>query len=200
MQNKQNKNFRKVMSIREGNKKKLLKFRSSLDEEPGIYILTRRDENEIKYAYIGQAKHILSRLVDHLSGYQHIDLSLKKHGFFDAEKNPYGWNLTFVNFPVEELDAMEQQYIKQYALDGYQLRNKTSGGQGEGKRNIDETRPARGYRDGLKQGQKNASREVAGYFEKYLDVVIKKPCRYADNALEKFRQFLELYKDGEANG
>ena len=197
---KQNKDFRKVMAIREGNKKKLLKFRSSLNEEPGIYILTRTDENDIRYAYVGQAKHILSRLADHLSGYQHIDLSLKKHGFFDAEKNPYGWKLNYVNFPIDDLDAMEQMYIKQYALDGYQLRNKTSGGQGEGKRNIDETRPARGYRDGLKQGQKNASREVAGYFEKYLDVVIKKPCRYADNALDKFKQFLELYKDGEANG
>lgn len=39
--------------------------------------MVRTDENGFRYAYIGQAVHILTRLAQHLVGYQHIDLSLK---------------------------------------------------------------------------------------------------------------------------
>ncbi len=85
-----NEYYRKVKDIEQKNKKRLLAINPNLDDESGIYFLTRIDENEIKYAYIGQAIHILIRLAQHLAGYQqHIDLSLKKHGLYSAA-NPYG--------------------------------------------------------------------------------------------------------------
>lgn len=103
-------------------------------------------------------------------------------------------------FPVSELDEKEQHYIKQYASKGYQLRNKTAGGQGEGKAQIDEYKPTKGYRDGLKQGYKNASREIANLFEKHLNVSKKseKPNKNQEKALEKFNAFLEFYREGES--
>ena len=91
---------------------------------------------------------------------------------------------------------MEQHYIKQYASKGYQLRNKTAGGQGEGKAQIDDYKPAKGYRDGLQQGYKNASREIANLFEKHLNVSRKseKPNKNQEKALAKFNDFLNFHK------
>ena len=85
-----NENLRKAKAIEAKNKKRLLAIDPYLDEGSGIYFLVRKDENGIKYAYIGQAKHLLTRLAQHLSGYQHIDLSLKKHGLYSSE-NIYGY-------------------------------------------------------------------------------------------------------------
>lgn len=63
-------------------------------------------------------------------GYQHIDLSIKKHGLY-SEENLYGWKIKFMNLKKAELDDAEQHFIKLYASHGYQLRNKTSGSQGK---------------------------------------------------------------------
>lgn len=188
-------NYRQVKAIEQKNKKRLLEINKDLDENSGIYFLTRIDENEIKYAYIGQAKHILTRLAQHLSGYQHIDLSLRKHGLY-TEENPYGWKVNFVSASLGTLDEWEQHYIKIYAKSGYQLRNKTAGGQGEGKTQINEYKPSKGYRDGLKQGYKNASKEVANLFEKHLNFSKKssKPNKNQDKAVEKFNTFLQFHK------
>ena len=190
------KNIRQIKAIEQKNKEKLLKINPSLDEGSGIYFLTRTDEEGIKYAYIGQAKHIITRLAQHLVGYQHIDLSLKKHNLYSVE-NPHGWKIGFMHFPLDQLDEKEQYYIKMYAQNGYQLRNKTSGSQGKGKKQIDEYKPSKGYRDGLKQGYKNASREVAHLFEKHLKVSIKsdKPNKVQEKALQKFKDFMDLCKD-----
>lgn len=192
-------NIRQAKAIEQKNKNLLLSVNRGLTEKSGIYFLLRTDENGIKYAYIGQAKHILTRLAQHLSGYQHIDLSLRKHGLISADK-PHGWNVFEMNFPLSELDEKEQYYIKLYASKGYQLRNKTAGGQGEGKAQIDEYKPTKGYRDGLKQGYKNASREIANLFEKHLNVSKKseKPNKIQEKALEKFNAFLEFYREGES--
>lgn len=187
--------IRKAKAIEQTNKKRFLDINPELNDKSGIYFLTRIDENDIKYAYIGQAKHVLSRLAQHLVGYQHIDLSLKKHGFYSSE-NPCGWKINYLNFDIKELDKMEQNYIKIYASDGYQLRNKTAGGQGQGKSQIDEYRPAKGYRDGLAQGYKNASKEVANLFEKHLNYSKKsdRPNKNQDKAVEKFEAFLNFSK------
>lgn len=196
------KNYKQVKAIELKNKKKLLGINPELDERSGIYFLIRKDENGFKYAYIGQAKHILTRLASHLIGYQHIDLSLKKHGLFDEENNPYGWEVHFLHFPESQLDEKEQFYIKQYADGGYQLRNKTSGSQGKGKAQIDDYKPSRGYRDGLKQGHKNASKEVANLFEKHLDYKPKSdpPTKNQQKAMEKFEEFLDECKMPNDNG
>ena len=177
-------------------KQRLLLVNPKLNEKSGIYFLTREDEQGIKYAYIGQAKHILSRLAQHMTGYQHIDLSLKKHGLI-SNNNMCGWNVNFLNFPDELLDEKEQYYIKKYALGGYQLRNKTAGGQGSGKKQIDDYRPGKTYRQGVEQGMKNASRDVAKLFEKHLNVSAKSnpPTVNQMKAMDKFEKFLELSKD-----
>lgn len=177
-------------------KQRLLFINPKLNEQSGIYFMTREDEQGIKYAYIGQAKHILSRLAQHMTGYQHIDLSLKKHGLI-SNSNMCGWNVNFLNFPEELLDEKEQYYIKKYALGGYQLRNKTAGGQVSGKKQIDDYRPGKTYRQGVEQGMKNASRDVAKLFEKHLNVSAKNdpPTVNQLKAMDKFEKFLELSKD-----
>ena len=55
-------NWRQVKAIESTNKKKFLKQNETLNDNSGIYFLTRIDENGIKYAYVGQAKRILTRL------------------------------------------------------------------------------------------------------------------------------------------
>ena len=184
-------NIVKAKAIEKKNKERLLKVNPKLDEESGIYFLTRLDENGIPYAYIGQAKHILTRLAQHLVGYQHIDLSLKKHGLYEND-NPYGWKVNFMHFPLTQLDEKEQYYIKAYALNGYQLRNKTSGSQGVGKSQIDEYRPQKGYRDGLKQGRVNLARELKHIIEKHLIVSIKPEKANNKVSIKQFEKFNEL--------
>lgn len=190
------KNYRQRIAIENNYKKKLLEIDPVLNDNSGIYFFTRQDEKGFKYAYIGQAKHILSRLAQHFTGYQHIDLSLKKHGMY-TDDNIYGWKINCIEYPEDELDGMEQHYIKLYAEQGYQLRNKTSGGQGDGKVQIDNYRPTKGYRDGLIQGRKNASKEIAKLFEKHLNYSKKsdKPNKNQDKALEKLEEFLNFYKE-----
>lgn len=189
-------NWKQVKAIESVNKKKFLELNNELNNDSGIYMLTRIDENGFKYAYIGQAKHILTRLAQHMVGYQHIDLSLKNHGLY-TDKNEYGWNVIHYNCSEEELDDKEQYYIKEYADNGFQLRNKTSGSQGKGKTKINEFKPSKGYQDGLKQGYKNASKEIDNLFDKHLDYLKKsdKPNKNQDKAIEKLEQFLEVYKN-----
>lgn len=188
--------IRKQKAIEQKNRKRLLEVNESLDEGSGIYFLTRTDENGIKYAYIGQAKHILTRLAQHLVGYQHIDLSMKSHGLYSVE-NIYGWKIGFLHFPLEKLDEKEQYYIKQYAVNGYQLRNKTGGGQGKGKEKIDEYRPTKGYYDGLKQGRKNLARELSGIIEKHLVISLKSEKQRNKISQKQYEKFMDLLKVGD---
>ena len=181
-------NIQKVKAIESQNKRKILSVNQNVDESSGIYFLTRADENGIQYAYIGQAKHLLTRLAQHLSGYQHIDLSLKKHGMF-SEGNVYGWKINFLHYPENELDEHEQFWIKRY-----QLRNKTAGGQGEGKKQISEYRPAKGYYDGIAQGKRTLARELSHIMEKHLTVGLKpEKCgnKVSEKQLEKFNRLLD---------
>lgn len=185
--------FKQAKAIEQKNKKKLLEINPKLDDRSGIYFLTRVDEDGIKFSYIGQARHVISRLAQHLVGYQHIDLSLKKHGLYSSE-NPYGWKVNFVHIKESDLDEMERYYIKQFANAGYQLRNKTSGSQGEGKKQIDEYRPAKGYRDGIQQGKISLARELKHIIDKHLTVELKPEKRgnkVSVKALEKFNALLD---------
>ena len=186
-----NENLRKAKAIEAKNKKRLLVLNPNLDEGSGIYFLVRKDENGIKYAYIGQAKHLLTRLAQHLSGYQHIDLSLKKHGLYSSE-NIYGWKIGFLHFQISELDFMEKKFIQMYANNGYQLRNKTAGGQGEGKTQIDDYRPAKGYRDGIAQGRKNLAKELTNIIDKHLCISIKEEKKNNKVSIKAFEKFNDL--------
>lgn len=193
-------NIAKAKAIEKQNKERLLKVNPKLNDRSGIYFLLREDENGFKYAYIGQSVGVLTRLASHMSGHkQHIDKSLKAHKLYDKENNPYGWRVEFLNFPESQLDEKEQYYIKLYANKGYQLRNKTSGSQGEGKAQIDDYRPAKGYRDGLKQGRINLARELSHIADKHLEIRLK-PEKQGNKVSEKqYEKFMTLI-NGEQNG
>lgn len=191
-----NYNPRQRYAIDQKNKQRLLKLNPNLDNKSGIYILTR-EENGIKYGYVGQAVKILNRMISHLSGYQHIDLSLKKHGLYDAQKNPNGWKLGFLHYPEDKLDEMEQHWIREYANAGYQMRNKTTGSQGVGKSQMDDYKPAKGYRDGIAQGRKNLARELYNIVDKHLMVTIQPEKRNHKISQKMFNKFWELLMTDE---
>lgn len=190
-------NYKQVKAIEYENKKKLLSLNDKLNDNSGIYFLTRTDENNIKYGYVGQAKHILTRLAQHLVGkQQHIDLSLKKHKLY-SDENIYGWNVDFINCGESELDELEKKYILEYANNGYQLRNKTAGGQGQGKSQIDEYKPRKGYRDGVNQGKKQLAKEISNIIDKHLIVTVRKDNISDNKALAKL---FVLLKEETYNG
>ena len=185
-------NWKQLKAIEYKNKQRILKLCPDVPETSGIYIFFR-EENGFKYAYVGQAKHLLTRLAQHLSGYQHIDLSIKKHGLW-REDNPCGWKLSILCYCSEdECNEKEQFYIKQAHQSGRQLLNVTGGSQGKGKFNIADNKPSKGYYDGLKQGYKNAQKFVANLFDKHLVYNQKsdKPNKNQEKAMAKFKEFLE---------
>lgn len=196
-------NLKQVYAKKQASIKRILTICPDIPRTSGIYIFYRTDENGIKYAYVGQAKHLLDRCASHLLGYQHIDLSLKKHGLKSAE-NPYGYELHYILFPESELDIKEREYIQKVALKGYQLRNATLGGQDEGKI-VTDMKPTKGYHDGLKQGYENCKEEIKEFFDKYLDYSVKE-CDYSHKKdgsikeiylrkLNEFKEMLENDKD-----
>ena len=191
-------NYRQIMAIRKANEDKIRKLCDAVSEKSGIYVFWRIDENGFKYAYVGQAKNLLKRLAEHLSGYQHIDCSIKKHKFYDAETNPYGYHVEIIEECAEEaLDEREQYWIKWNADNGYQLRNKTTGSQGEGKSALGEGKSNRGYRDGLVQGRKNTQKEIKELFDKYLTYDIKgKPGKIKQRKYDEFTAFLNEGESG----
>lgn len=156
-------NFRQIKAIEAANKNRIQLLCPAAVDCPGIYVFTERKRHKIRLCRSGEK--VLTRLAQHLTGYeQHIDKSIRKHGLFD--KNPNGYKITVEYCLSEELDEAERKAIKDWASRGYQLRNKTVGGQDSGKVGMNENAPSRGYRDGLKQGYKNAQRDVAKWFEK----------------------------------
>ncbi len=190
-------NYRQLYAIEQANKKRILAVKPDVPDRAGIYIF-KREENGFKYAYVGQAKKMLTRLAQHLTGYQHIDLSIKKHGLYSKD-NPCGWRIWFEECPINELDKREQEWIYTCAHKNYQLRNKTTGSQGVGKRGLDDQKSPKGYYDGLAQGYKNAQKFVANLFDKHLNYSKKseKPNKLQDKAIDKFKNFLDWESKNE---
>ena len=183
-------NYRQIFARKEEEKKKLLALNSQLDNQRGIYIFTRF-ENGFKFAYVGQALHLLDRLISHLQGYkQHIDRSLKKHKLWSKD-NPNGWQIKFIHCHQENLNAIEQQMILEYATSGYQMLNKTSGSQGTEKFAIVDNQ-RKGYLQGKNDGKIATLRQIKVYFDKYLDFVIKgKETKIKARKLQEFRELLD---------
>lgn len=193
-------NIARAKAIEQENKNRLLKLNPKLNDRSGIYFLLREDENGFKYAYIGQAIHTLSRLASHLVGYeQHIDLSLKRHKLYDKEKNPYGWQVEFLNFPESQLDEKEKYYIKLYADKGYQLRNISLGGQGENRASgsIGERKAPKGYMQGIQQGRKNLARELSSIAEKHLRIELREDKVNNKVSQKQYEKFMNLLKVGD---
>lgn len=160
----------------------------TIDNKSGIYFFIRRTDKN--YAYIGKASNLMQRTISHIKGHeQHIDLSLKTRGIASL-LNPKGWELNVLHFPKEELDEKERYFIEMYQKAGFELYNIESGGT-DGKTDINERKPSRGYQDGLKQGKKNIQRFVAKLFEKNLTYSINgTPNKNKEKALKKFEDFL----------
>lgn len=192
-------NYRQIYAIEKKNRERLLAVNPKLDDGSGIYFLTRTDENGISYFYIGQALHLSQRMCGHLVGYQHIDLSIKKRGFYSTD-NPYGWKLNVMHYPKSELDKWEKYWILEYTKKGYQCRyNKTAGGQGEGKEKINEFRPSKGYRDGIQQGRKVLARELTSIAEKHLKIEIREDKKHNKVSQKQYEKFMDLLKVGGDN-
>lgn len=195
-------NYRQVYAVEKKNKDRLLKVNPKLNDKSGIYFLLREDENGFKFAYIGQAVHVISRLASHLSGYQqHIDLSIRSHGLYDAEKNPYGWRVEFMNLPASQLDEAEKKYIRLYADKGYQLRNVSLGGQGENRASgsIGERKAPKGYMQGIQQGKKNLARELSNIAEKHLKIEIRDDKKHNKLSQKQYEKFKFLMNGGVEN-
>ena len=184
-------NYKQIYAIKKANEERILKACPNCPNTSGIYFLLR-EEDGFKYAYIGQAVRLRERLCSHLSGYQHIDLSIKKHGLW-SEENPTGYRVHFLEFAENLLDEMEQKYIKQYENAGYQMRNATSGSLGVDKKGLDNQKQPRTYYEGLNNGYERARKEIAHLFNLHLDYKTKsdKPNKNQQKAMQKFKDFLE---------
>lgn len=190
-----NVNYKQLYAIKKNNEKRILNICPEMKNQSGIYFYTRTDENGISYFYIGQSVDCLERNISHLSGFQHIDLSIKKRGFY-SEENPYGWKLNFIHYPREKLDEMEQYWILEYTKKGYQCRyNKTAGGQGAGKEKINEFKPSKGYYDGIKQGRKNLARELSSIAEKHLKIEIRDDKKHNKVSQKQYEKFMALISE-----
>lgn len=187
-------NYKQLFAKKAKIKQEWLKLNPKLNNESGIYILTR-EEGGFKYAYVGQALHLLDRLVSHSMGFdQHIDKSLKTHKLY-SQNNPTGWKVWFINLPQDRLNNTEQRYIMEMANKGYQLRNKTSGSQGEGKQGIAENKESKGYRQGIAYGKQRILKDLKYLLDKYLIVSPKDTTKRASNALEKFWEFFTTIEE-----
>ena len=192
---KMNSNFRKAKAIEQKNKERLLKANPELNEDSGIYFLTRTDELGIRHAYVGLARHVLTRLAQHLSNYQYIDNSIRKHGLY-SEENPYGYKVNFLNCLENELEEKERYYITQYSLNGYQMKNRDTGG-GAGKKEIGDRKQPKTYREGIEAGKKSLARELSSIAEKHLKIEIrddKKNNKISQRQFEKFKELLSEEK------
>ena len=188
-------NYKKIYAVKAEREKRIAAICPGIPNTSGIYIFYRKDDAGIRRGYCGQAKHLKERCAAHLGEYDHLALSLKKHGFY-SENNPTGWKLQFKTCDVEEMDEKEIATIKACADSGMQMYNVSLGGQGENRSSgqINERQPSKGYRDGIAQGRKNLARELKDIIDKHLIVAIKPEKannKVSQKQFEKFKDLLE---------
>ena len=192
-------NYKKVFAIKATNEKRIRDICPNIPYKSGIYVFFRVDEAGIKRAYCGQAVSLCERCASHLSEYDHIALSLKKHGFY-SERNENGWKLVFELCKKEDLDKKEIETIKKLADAGYQMYNVTAGSQSKGKVVVGQQKPAKGYYDGIKQGKKSLAKELSAIIDKHLEIALKeskKNNKVSQKMFEKFKELLleDTYND-----
>ena len=171
---------------------------TDIEQRPGIYVFYRQ-ERGFKFAYVGQSVNCQNRVLQHLNGYeQHIDLSIRKHKLFDEENNPYGYKVAIIEY-IDECDELsdllnkkEMAYCLQWANNGYQLRNTTSGSQDGDKFDINPRHDNRGYRQGVKDGEVKAKKFINKLLEKNLSFTIQgKTNKNKEKALQKLEAYLK---------
>ena len=178
--------------------KRIKKICPKITNSSGIYVFHRTDEAGIRRGYCGQALHLLERCASHLAEYDHIALSLKKHGFYSAE-NPYGWKLDYKTCPKSELDDKEINTIKAFADKGFQMYNVTAGGQGLGKVVSGQYKQPKNYTQGIQQGKKMLARELSSIAEKHLKIEIREDKKNNKISQRQYEKFMDLLKVGENN-
>lgn len=204
-------NYKQKYAIEAKAKQKIKEYDCRINEDSGIYHFMRYDEEKGWCKYIGQAKHLLTRLAEHLTARQttkgecsHIDNSLYKRGII-SETNTDGWAISFYYCDIEELDTNERKDIEKAQANGVYLYNITSGGQNAGKYDINERRQTKlkRYSNGKQYGYEKARQEVKTIFDKYLDFIIKgKPNKTKEKKLQQFKEWLESApeEENEQNG
>ena len=197
-------NYRQIYSRKAECEKRIKAVCPDCPNTSGIYFILR-EEDGFRYGYIGKAKHLLERLGQHLIGYQHIDLSIKKHGLW-SEENPTGYKIHFLRYSEDKLDEMERYFIQKYANAGWQMRNVESGGT-NGKTDINQRRPSKTYYDGLERGRQKALDEIAHLFRLHLDYAPKPrngkpPTKLQEKAMRRMdeivgTEFIDLEAEDE---
>ena len=188
-------NYRMIFAKKKRNEERIKKLCPDIQPRPGIYLFYRISEQGFKNCYVGQATtNLLQRTASHLDGFDtYIDKSIRKHGLYDAVKNPFGYKLKILCYcSKEECNQKEVDYIKQYADEGWQLKNVTGGSQGEGKFGINENKSSKGYYEGIARGRVKTLKEIRVFFDKYLDYSIKgKPNKIKERKLLEFGELLK---------
>lgn len=189
-------NYKQVYAMKHERENRIKKVCPDIPYTSGIYVFHRIDEAGIRRAYCGQAVNLCERCASHLAEYDHIALSLKKHKFYSPD-NPYGWQLSYITCPKEELDEREIANIKSWADAGWQLYNVSSGGQGIGKIISDGYKQPKTYREGIQQGRKSLAKELAHIIEKHLIVAIKPEKANNKVSQDQFAKFWDLLNSDE---
>lgn len=192
MEHSKKQNYKKIYVMKAEREKRIENICPGIPRSSGIYVFYRTDEAAIRRAYCGQAVNLLERCASHLAEYDHIALSLKKHGFY-SEDNPYGWKLACKTCRREELDEKEIATIKNFADDGFQMYNVTAGGQSAGKLVTGQYKTPKTYMQGVQQGKKTLAKELSHIIDKHLTVSLKiekQGNKVSMNALEKFESLL----------
>lgn len=156
-------------------------------KETGIYTWFRVKEYAV---YCGQSVDILERTLSHLFAYDHLGNSVRNHGIYSKD-NPTGWRFTYFTCDKDKLDQLEREEIAKYQKLGCDMLNITSGGQNEGKVDINQRQASKGYQEGLHKGYEKCKKEIKELFEKYLVAEIKeKPNKIKERKLKEFKEWL----------
>lgn len=191
-------NYKKVFAMKAEREKKIKSICPTIPCTSGIYAFYRSDEAGIRRSYVGQAVNLLERCASHLSEYDHIALSLKKHGFY-SDENPYGWKLTYKTCSKSEMDDLEVSTIRQWADAGFQMYNVTAGSQGKGKQVTGQYKQPRTYSEGIQQGKKVLARELSNIAEKHLKIELRADKANNKVSQKQYEKFMELLKVGESD-
>lgn len=149
--------YKQVLAIRNGYKKRLLKLLPDIQNISGIYIYHKIDENGFKGVYVGKAKKLINRLIDHFMEYDHIANSIRTHKLINEKE--FGWSIDYFYCNEAELDKKETETLALWHIEkGYSPYNINTGGT-DGKKDI-KPRTVGGYRKGVDVGYKRAVTEI----------------------------------------
>lgn len=184
-------NYKKIYAIKKVNEKRINSICPGIPNRSGIYAFYRIDDAGIKRSYVGQSVRIRDRCIQHLSEYDHIALSLKKHKLY-SPSNPHGWKLSYKTCPKDKLDEYEIEAIKELANKGYQMYNITAGGQSTGKQVTGQYKQPKTYSQGIQQGKVSLARELKHIIDLHLDVNIKPEKQNNKVSIKAYEKFLNL--------